>query len=388
MNGMKFSALRPSRRDFLTGLAALGAATLVPGAQAQRGQAPEGGQRGQGGQRGEAPPAPPPTGPAIGRRIDVHQHYVSPDYLAVLASQPQGTIGAQVANTFRTYTPARNIEEMDKAGVAVGMVSPTAPAAWFGNVEQARKIAREMNEYAAAKMVGAYKGRFGLFAVLPMPDVDGSLAEIAYAFDTLKADGVSFLTSYDNKWLGDKTFDPIFDELNRRNAVVYTHPLEAACCRNPLINSREGAGGNVSAQTLEYPTDTTRIIMNLIASNTATRCPNVKFIFSHAGGTLVSIAQRFLGAQVTADALGKPVEPNSRLHHVRRFYYDTAGSANPIQLQSLKLLVPASQIVLGTDFPFGNIPTTCAGVQTSGFSTAELQGIYRDNALKMLPQYS
>src|SRR5437016_13721834 len=106
----------------------------------------------------------------------------------------------------------------------------------------------------------------------------------------------------------------------------------------------------VSAQTLEYPTDTTRIIMSLIVSNTATRCPNIKFIFSHAGGTLVSIAQRFLGNQVTADGLAKPVENNSRLYHVRRFYYDTAGSANPIQIQSLKLLVPTSQIVFGTDF--------------------------------------
>jgi predicted TIM-barrel fold metal-dependent hydrolase len=260
------------------------------------------------------------------------------------------------------------------------MLSPTAPAVWFGDVAEARTAARELNEYATAKMAGEYKGRFGVFATLPMPDVDGTLREIEYAYDTLKVDGVAFLTSYDNKWLGDKTFDPIFDELNRRNAVVYTHPLEAACCRNPLTG--------VSAQTLEYPTDTTRIIMNLIVSNTATRCPNIKFIFSHAGGTLVSIAQRFLGSQVSADGLSKPVEVNSRLHHVRRFYYDTAGSANPVQLQSLKLLVPASQIVFGTDFPFGNVVVTATGVQTSGLSAGELQGVFRDNALKFLPKYA
>jgi predicted TIM-barrel fold metal-dependent hydrolase len=384
MDAKKFSSLHASRRNFLTGLAALGAATLVPSSfEAQRGQGPGGGQRGQ-----AEVPTPPPSGPAVGRRIDVHQHFVSPDYLAILARQPQGSIGLQVSNTFRNWTPARNIEEMDKAGVQTALVSPTAPAAWLGNVEQARTIAREMNEYATAKMVNEYRGRFGLFAVLPMPDVEGSLREIAYAYDTLKVDGVSFLTSYDNKWLGDKTFDPIFDELNRRNAVVYTHPLEAACCKNPLVATREGAGGNVSAQTLEYPTDTTRALMNLVASNTATRCPNVRFIFSHAGGTIVSIAQRFLQAQVTAEGLARPVEPNSRLHHVRRFYYDTAGSANPIQLQSLKLLVPATQIVLGTDFPFGNVPTTVAGVQSSGFSQAELQGIFRDHTLKFLPRFS
>jgi len=337
--------MHTSRRDFLKGMAAVGASALVQGA-----------------------------GTDI-RRIDVHQHYSSPAYFELLTKKNAITV-----NQFRNYTPTRNIEEMDKAGVATAMLSPTAPAVWFGDVQEARTAARELNEYATAKMVGNYKGRFGLFATLPMPDVEGTLKEIEYAYDTLKVDGVAFLTSYDNKWLGDKTFDPIFDELNRRNAVVYTHPLEAACCKNPITG--------VSAQTLEYPTDTTRIIMSLIVSNTATRCPNIKFVFSHAGGTLVSIAQRFLGAQVTADGLSKPPDANSRLFHVRRFYYDTAGSANPIQIQSLKLLVPSSQIVFGSDFPFGNVSATATGVQTSGLSPAELRGVYRDNALKFLPKFA
>jgi predicted TIM-barrel fold metal-dependent hydrolase len=341
----------PSRRDFLKGLAAAGAGTLLPGAVS-----------------GAQAPA------AMGRRIDVHQHYSSPAYYDLLVRKNAITV-----NQFKNYTPERNIEQMEKAGVQVGLVSPTAPAVWFGDVQEARSAARELNEYAVAQMVQKYKGRYGVFATLPMPDVEGTLKEIEYAYDTLKVDGVAFLTSYDDMWLGDKRFDPIFDELNRRNAVVYTHPLEAACCKNPIQG--------VAAQTLEYPTDTTRIIMSLIVSNTATRCPNIKFIFSHAGGTLVSIAQRFLGNQVTADGLKKPPDANSRLHHVRRFYYDTAGSANPIQLQSLKLLVPTSQIVFGTDFPFGNVPGTANGVQTSGFSESELQGIFRDNALTFLPKY-
>jgi predicted TIM-barrel fold metal-dependent hydrolase len=331
-----------SRREFLTGLAGAGVAALF--------QTPA-------------------------RRIDVHQHYSSPAYFDLLTRKNAITV-----NQFRNYSPSRNLEEMEKAGITTAMLSPTAPAVWFGDVEEARRAARELNEYAAAKMVGEYKGRFGLFATLPMPDVDGTLAEIAYAYDTLKVDGVAFLTSYDNVWLGDKKFDPIFDELNRRNAVVYTHPLEASCCKNPIPG--------VTAQTLEYPTDTTRIIMNLIVSNTATRCPNIKFIFSHAGGTLVSIAQRFLGNQVTADGLSKTPDANSRLYHVRRFYYDTAGSANPVQMQSLKLLVPSSQIVFGTDFPFGNTAATATGVQTSGLTAEELRGIFHDNAAKFLPKYA
>jgi len=312
------------------------------------------------------------------RRIDVHQHYVSPDYLALLAKKNAVSPVPGFA-IWKDYSPAKNLDAMDKAGIATAMLSPTAPGVYFGDAEEARKIAREMNEYAAAKMVGAYKGRFGLFAVLPIPDIEGSLREIEYAFDTLKADGVGLLTSYGSKYLGDAAFAPIFDELNRRKAVVYTHPLEASCCLNPVQG--------VTPQTLEYPTDTMRTLMSLVVSGTATRCPNVKFIFSHAGGTLTSVAARFLG-NLDPETLAKPVELNSRLYHVRRFYYDTAGAANAIQMQTLKNLVGSSQIVYGTDFPFFSAPATSTGLDLSGFSGEELRAINRENALKFLPRLS
>ena len=348
--------MHSSRRDFMTSLVTAGAgAWLASGSmRAQNGAAAE-------------------------RRIDVHQHFVSPDYYALL-TRKNTTSPVPGFNQWKDYTPERNLAEMDKAGIATAMLSQTAPGVWFGDANESRRIAREMNEYAAAKMVGAYKGRFGLFAILPLPDVDGSLKEIEYAFDTLKADGVGLLTSYDDKWLGDTAFAPIFNELNRRKAVVYTHPLEASCCRNQVKG--------VTPQTLEYPTDTTRTLMSLIASETATRCPDIKFVFSHAGGTIVSIAGRFLGNAVTAENLARPADANSRMYHIRRFYYDTAGSANPVQMQSLKLLVPTSQIVFGTDFPFANTAATVTGVQNSGFSAEELRGIYRNNAVKFLPRYA
>src|SRR5262245_1002568 len=347
--------MNDSRRDFLKRIATIGAGALLTrsnsGAQTAAGQA---------------------------RRIDVHQHFVSPDYFALL-TRKNASSPVPGFNQWKDYTPEKNLAEMDKAGIATAMLSQTAPGVWFGDVDEARRIAREMNEYAAAKMVGAYKGRFGLFALLPLPDVEGSLREIEYAFDMLKADGVGLLTSYGDKWLGDAAFAPVFNELNRRKAVVYTHPLEATCCRNLV--------GGVTPQTLEYPTDTTRTLMSLVASDTVTRSPDIKLIFSHAGGTLVSIAGRFLGNAVTAENLARPAETNSRLYHVRRFYYDTAGSANPVQMQSLKLLVPTAQIVFGTDFPFANPSATVTGVDASGFTPQELRGIYRENALKFLPKY-
>jgi predicted TIM-barrel fold metal-dependent hydrolase len=343
----------PDRRDFIKCLAAAGAAVLAPGAVAGRQF----------------------SGGASPRIIDVHHHYASPGLIASLGARNVGNN----LDRFKGDGPERHLAEMDKLGVATAMLSHYS-GFWFGDVNQARRDAREANEWAAATMVSPHRNRFGLFAALPLPDTDGSLREIEYAFDTLKADGISLITSYDGKWLGDASFDPVFAELNRRKAVVFTHPLEPACCRNPLTG--------VNATTLEYPTDTTRAIINLLTTDAATRFPDVRFIFSHAGGTLVSIAQRILGSEVSTESLTKPPEKNSRLYHVRRFHYDTAGSANRVQLQALKLLVPASQIVFGTDTPLASTAGTIAGVQTSGLAIDEQHGIYRDNLLQVLPQHT
>lgn len=260
-------------------------------------------------------------------------------------------------------------------------------------------------------MVSDYKGRFGLFAVLPLPDIDASLREMEFALDTLKADGVGLLTSYGNMWLGDVRLRPVFDELNRRGAVVYTHPTDAPCCHSLA---------NANPATLEWFTDTARSIMSLIAENAgartggggvlgrgrtagplpgggggvpitepsaATRYNNIKFIWSHAGGTLLGAVSRVVGG-VDAQSLAGTPAVNSRLYHVRRFYYDTAASANPIAMQGLKtLLGGTSHIVFGTDLPYGTSAQMSRALRGVGFSRAELAGIERDNGLAVLPSY-
>jgi 6-methylsalicylate decarboxylase len=341
------------RREFVAGLAALGATSVLSSSRLSA------------------------QAPTEGRRIiDVHQHFVSPGFFAALAGGGAGP--AQ----YRDYTPDKNIADMDKAGVATAIVSAQATTGWFNDPAQAIRLSRDMNEFAAAKMVGgaSYKGRFGSFATLPMPDVDGTLKEIAYAFDTLKVDGVAMLTSYGNKWLGDASFAPVFDELNRRKAIVYTHPIAATCCPVMIMG--------VQPQTLEYIADTSRAIMSLVVSNTATRCPDIKFIFSHAGGALTSIAGRWLGDAVNGENLSKTPEPNSRLAQVKRFYYDSAQSTSPILLQSLKMLVPPSQFVFGSDWPFANPAAQATALQSSGLSGEELRGLYRGNAAKLIPKYT
>lgn len=353
---MMIRPVRRSRRDVLAGLGAIGACLALPGrglwAQAQT-------------------PAP--------FRIDVHQHFVSPDYYATLNRKNAIAPVPGLAN-WKAFSPARAVEELDRLGVATAMMSVTAPGVWFGDVQEARRLARELNEFAAAKMVAAYPGRVGLFAVLPLPDVDGSLAEIAYAFDTLKADGVGLLSSYGDQWLGDASFAPVFEELNRRRAVVYVHPTDAACCPNLIPG--------IPPQMLEYPMDTTRTIVSLVVGGTATRTPEARFVFSHGGGTLTGVAGRILGAEAGADRLAKPAEPDSRLHHLRRFYYDVAGATNPVNMQALKTLVSTSQILFGTDTPFFDGAGTVAGLRNSGLTAEEIRAIERDNALTLLPQYA
>jgi len=240
----------------------------------------------------------------------------------------------------------------------------------------ARKLARECNDYTA-KLVTDSKGRFGMFAVMPMPYVEGTLQEIGYALDTLKADGIALLTSYGDKWLGDPAFTPVMEELNRRRAVVYTHPTTANCCGNLIPD--------VPDSIIEWGTDTTRTIASLVFSGAAARFHDMRIIFSHGGGTLPFLTERFLRLPMANKNLASRV-PNGVEAELKRFYYDTAQAAHPYALASLTRLIPVSQIVFGTDFPYRTAIDHVKGLTDYGFSANDLQSIDRDNALRLLPQ--
>ena len=336
-----------NRRAVLTGMAALGAL----GAGAAQAQ--------------EAKKAPPP------HRIDVHHHLSPPDYIAELGPkkvlQPP-TLG---------WTPQKAIDEMDQGGVAASITSITTPGLWFGDAAAAQKLARACNDYGA-KLVADHPRRFGLFANLPMPDIDGTLKEIEYGLDQLKADGVAMFTSYGDKWLGDPAFDPVFAELNRRKAVIYTHPTTADCCRNLIPGLNDSA--------IEYGTDTTRAIVRMIQTGSSQRWPDIKMIFSHAGGTMPFLIDR-LERVFKNPALAAKV-PKGFLVEARRFWYDTAQTAHPASMYALRQVAPVSHIVFGTDYPFGDAVYVAKGLRNSDvFSAQELAGIDRGNIARILPRY-
>jgi predicted TIM-barrel fold metal-dependent hydrolase len=302
-------------------------------------------------------------------RIDVHHHHTPPPYLAALTAR-------NILGPVREWTPEKSLADMDKAGVATALTSITTPALRFLDDPGARKLARECNEYSA-KLAADSKGRFGTFAAMPMPYVEATLQEIAYALDTLKADGIGLLTSYGDKWLGDPAFAPVMDELNRRKAVVYTHPTTANCCGNLIPD--------VPDAIVEWGTDTTRTIASLVFSGTASRLRDVKFIFSHGGGTLPFLTERFVRLPQANKNVAARL-PNGVEAELKRFYYDTAQAAHPYALASLTKLIPVSQIVFGTDYPYRTAADHVKGLTDYGFSAGDLMAIDRDNALRLLPQ--
>jgi predicted TIM-barrel fold metal-dependent hydrolase len=338
----------PPRRRVLGGLVSLAAGALLPASP----------------NAAEAPAAAPRAKPGW---IDVHHHFAPPAYSKALEG------GKQLPRMFVGWSPAKEIEDMDQAGISTAFNSIVTPGPFLGDAEDARRIARDANEYAA-RMAQEYRGRFGSFACLPLPDMDASLAEAAYALDTLKADGIALWTSYGNRWLGDPFFDPLFQELDRRKAVVFTHPTTPACCGALMPG--------ISPPAIEFGTDTTRAIARMVYSGAAKKYPGMRMIFSHAGGTMPYLIGRFVDRAATASE-GVP----DFLPQIRRFYYDTAQATQPIPLAGLKKLVPLSQILFGTDYPYRTSPETVESLtEAKIFSAAELQKIRQDNPRRLLPR--
>jgi predicted TIM-barrel fold metal-dependent hydrolase len=317
-----------------------------------------------------------PAAPASPNSIDVHHHISPPAYIKAIG--PENFVNSYPASRTAAYdwTPAMAIEMMDMGGTATAITSLYS-ATHLAEHPERRRLAREANEYAA-NMKRDYPGRFGSFAVLPMPDVDGTLKEIEYAMDVLKADGVYMVTSYDGKWLGNPAFAPVWEELNRRKTTLYTHPT--------VPHFLEDLIADIPDTAIEINTDTTRSIADVIFSGTAARSPRVNVIWSHGGGTILPVIERFVRLAKRPQLAARM--PKGFMHELQRFYYDVAQVAHPVPMAALKAMLPLSQILFGTDFTFRTASEISAGLAQSNLTAAELRAIHRDNAVKLFPQFA
>ncbi|HMG77529.1 MAG TPA: amidohydrolase family protein [Xanthobacteraceae bacterium] len=355
-NAHRFSATCSccvSRRTFLASAAAVGATTLLPGEDAAA----------------QAAPA---------KLIDTHHHFYPPVYMkAWLDWEDQRKIphfGVQAA-----WTPENDLEAMDKNGITTSMLSlASTPGVWFdAGAEKAHDMARLACDFGA-EMVRSHPGRYGLFAPLSMLDTDATLKEIEYVFGTLHADGINLQTNYGDKWLGDAAYKPILEELNRRKATVYVHPLVAGCCGRLSVGAFPAV--------IEVPHDTTRTVTSLLLSGSFAHQRDIKWLFSHAGGTIPFLAGRIEAFYDRAGNVGS-FAPDGIEAELRRLYYDTANATHPAAMAALMKLVPISQITYGTDYPYFPL-NQIDNLRQLNLPAADLQAIMSGNAARLVPRLS
>ncbi len=300
-----------------------------------------------------------------GKFIDVHAHYLPDFYVAAMRQAGLNDVDGM---PIPVWSVGQAIEMMNTNGIAAQILSVSSPGITFANGEDARQLARKLNDFAAG-ILRDHTPRFGAFALLPLPDIEGSLTEMAYALDTLNFNGVGLLSNYNGAYLGDPVFDPVFEELNRRKAVVFVHPTAPPNFKSLSIG--------LPAPLIEYPFDSTRMAANLIRSGTLTRYPKIKLIVAHGGGTIPYLYPRLLTGLGTT---GGKIFPS--------FYYDLTATAMPGQTQVLRDVVDASKLLMGFDFPFmagSTAEPMIAGLNLGRFSSSEMRGIEGVNASKLLP---
>src|ERR1700688_4853503 len=342
-----------SRREVLQWLAMAGAGSLLPAGNllARAGM---------------------PAAGAITGRIDVHHHTVPPFYTKVMEKEILAT-----GHPLPVWTPAASIETMDKNGIATSMLSPMTRVvqdSFSDKSERARMLARQNNDFTQ-QLVKDYPGRFGHFAALPLPDTDGSLHEIEYAYDTLKADGIGLWTSYADKWPGDPAFAPVYEELNRRKAIIFLHSAPPICCR--------ALQPGVIDSVVEYDFDIARAVVSYLKSDSFRRYPDIRFIFPHSGGTLPVFANR---VRDPFPEKRSEKETAELMDEVKQLFFDVAHATYPAPLSALTQVVPVSQILFGSDYPIVPYPISAGPLDHFGFSAGELQSINRGNAERLFPR--
>ena len=296
-------------------------------------------------------------------RVDVHHHVVPPQY-------------AYDSMPIKIPNIETQLQSMDAWRIQTAITSLT-PRVVLNNGHRLRDVSRRCNEFQA-RIVHDHPSRFGAFALLPLPDIDGALEELAYALDVLRLDGVGFFSSVHDRYLGDPSFDPVFDELNRRRAVVFIHPTH---CEAPE-HKQLGAPPFV----VEYVFDTTRAIVNLLFTGTLRRCPDIRLIVAHGGGAVPYLAQRISMLEGHRNARGvADVIPT-----LRALYYEIASTTAVYALRSLQEFVDSGQILWGSDLPFVYGERLREEVSQweayDGFDAAARCAVEYQNALRLFPR--
>ena len=320
------------------------------------------------------------------RRIDVHHHIVPPDYVAAL-----GSIGITktLQVDFPKWSPGKALATMDKKGIGAAITSVSAPGVYFKDDSFSRDLARSCNTYAA-RLISDYPDRFGGYASLPLPDLDGALHEMEHALDTLGFDGVVLMTNTGGHYIGSPDSEELFAELNRRNAVVFLHPCD--------LPGEKGEYALLEP-LFETGVETTRAVAHLMQTGILERYPAIRYILPHGGGSVPYLAWRMAtgrsnqgnGSICDRGLYDYPVNRNdlgAGVALLEQMYYDTSQQGSAL-LKAVQELASPSHILFGTDLPFQSpiqvSLLTKALTDYDGFDSRTLAGVEREHALALFP---
>jgi 6-methylsalicylate decarboxylase len=317
-----------------------------------------------------------------GPLIDVHQHPIPEHYKRALASV--GVHGSG-ENPWAEWSESAQLELMDKNGIAVAINSIASPGVYFGDFDFATRLARECNE-GSARMVAGHPDRFGAFAILPLPHVEGAIREAEYALDTLKMDGVCLLTHVADRHLGQTEDDELYAELDRRKAVVFVHPMRNQAKNMPAYSYPSGM--------TELVLDTTRAIHNLLWNGTLAKFPNIKWIMPHGGGTIPFLIYRMSAMNNKPNAVER-LPGGTVASALGSLYYDVAEICSPGPLKCLMELTEPSHILFGSDFPFSrhrnpadDVKAVIEGFEAfDGWTPQVRREVESENALRLFPRF-
>jgi 6-methylsalicylate decarboxylase len=308
--------------------------------------------------------------------IDTH-HHILPDFFWQATENANAPVGGLAP---LQWSKDVSISFLDDAGIDAAIVSLSTPGVHTGDSAKARTLARRCNEFSA-ELVRSRPDRFGGFACLPLPDIDASLEEVFYALDVLGLDGFVLFTNSIGVYLGDPSLEPVFAELERRKAVVYVHP-------NPSPDAVAHSLG-LPDNLLDFPTDTNRAVAQMHYTNRFARTPNVKYIFSHAGGSIPFLSARFTIIDEMGFVPGE-AERGTAAEMLRRIYWDTALAASDPVLHMLRDVAGINQVLYGTDFPYLRRDLAISSkqkiVQSSELNDSERRAILGSNALRLFPR--
>ena len=310
----------------------------------------------------------------VGRgMIDVHHHI-----------RPPGAPETMM-RLLASWSPDRAVADMDRCGVAAGMAY-SGPILSGADAARATK-ARGWNEYGA-RIGQDHPRRFGLFASLPFPSVDGSLTEIDYALDHLGADGFGISTSYGDRWLGDRAFWPIYEKLDSRAAIIFVHPNDAACCAPATMTYNAPI---MDGSWIEWPMNTARTIMSLMVSGTLRTYPRIRWIFAHGGGVMPLLIERIKG-RCAWPAVGEAglasVFPNGIAAEFERLYFECAQAYAQPNFQAIRTFIPDSHLLFGSDYPIFPLDHATSDFAALAMSRRTRAAISRDSAIALLPRWA